>query len=54
MTFGLNALIGRQKTESTNDNLWVGDWDGQNARDFMAYTINKGYNIDSWELGTKI
>lgn len=48
VTFGLNALTGRQNTKG---NLWEGDWDPQNAADLMAYTIFKGYNIDSWELG---
>lgn len=50
MTFGLNALIGRTKSE-TEDSLWVGDWDTQNARDLMNYTVSKEYKIDSYELG---
>lgn len=50
MTFGLNALIGRKKSK-TDDTLWEGDWNAQNARDLMKYTISKGYKIESYELG---
>lgn len=48
VTFGLNALAGRQKT---SDGLWNGPWDSSNARDFVQYTVLKGYNVDSWEFG---
>ncbi|XP_071937503.1 uncharacterized protein [Coffea arabica] len=50
VTFSLNALIGRQNPVG-GDTLWAGDWNAQNARDFINYTIFKGYKIDSWELG---
>ena len=50
VTFGLNALIGR-KESTTEKGLWVGDWQSQNAREFMKYTISKGYKIDSYEFG---
>lgn len=50
MTFGLNALIRRHKCKADN-NLWEGDWHSENARALMEYTISKGYNIDSYELG---
>lgn len=50
MTFGLNALIGRKKSK-TDDTLWEGDWNTQNARDLMKYTISKGYKIESYEFG---
>jgi len=30
---------------------WGGDWDPSNARDFIRYTISKGYHVDSWEFG---
>lgn len=53
VTFGLNALIGRKKQEG-GDILWVGDWNAQNAREFMTYTVSKGYKIDSYELGNLI
>ncbi|CAK9151111.1 unnamed protein product [Ilex paraguariensis] len=49
-TFGFNALYGRKKSEDDNS-LWEGDWDLQNARDLMEYTVSKGYKIDSYELG---
>lgn len=48
MTFGLNALYGRDKL---NGNEWGGDWDHINTQDFMNYTVSKGYAIDSWEFG---
>ena len=48
MTFGLNALHGRHKIGKIQ---WGGNWDSSNARDFMKYTISKGYAIDSWEFG---
>ncbi|KAJ8452292.1 hypothetical protein Cgig2_006097 [Carnegiea gigantea] len=51
ITFGLNALYGRQKTPAT---AWIGRWDSSNARDFMDYTISKGYPIDSWEFGNEL
>ncbi|XP_052185237.1 heparanase-like protein 2 [Diospyros lotus] len=53
ITFGLNALRGRKKSD-VDDVLWVGDWDPQNARDLMEYTISKGYQIDSYELGNEL
>ncbi|KAL1080583.1 hypothetical protein V6Z11_D09G003400 [Gossypium hirsutum] len=33
--------------------LWVGDWNSQNARDFMKYTISRGYKVDSYEFVLK-
>ncbi|KAJ8760976.1 hypothetical protein K2173_022014 [Erythroxylum novogranatense] len=48
ITFGLNALIG--KTKPKKGITWTGDWSSQNARDFMKYTISKGYKIHSYEL----
>lgn len=48
MTFGLNALRGRHQISHT---VWGGDWDPSNAKDFINYTISKGYKIDSWEFG---
>ncbi|XP_027098528.1 heparanase-like protein 2 [Coffea arabica] len=53
VTFSLNALIGRQNPVG-GDTLWAGDWNAQNARDFINYTISKGYKIDSWELGNEL
>ncbi|KAJ8760868.1 hypothetical protein K2173_021906 [Erythroxylum novogranatense] len=49
ITFGLNALIG--KTKPKKGITWTSDWSSQNARDFMKYTISKGYKIHSYELG---
>lgn len=51
LTFGLNALYGRRKSQSTD---WVGSWDPSNAIDLIKYTISKGYNIDSWEFGNEL
>ncbi|CBI27258.3 unnamed protein product, partial [Vitis vinifera] len=56
-TFGLNALIGKNKPEPPpkGDNItWTGDWDSQNARDLIEYTLSKGYKIDSYELGNEL
>ncbi|XP_077210369.1 heparanase-like protein 1 [Tasmannia lanceolata] len=51
ITFGLNALFGRKNTEK---DLWSGPWNPSNARDFIKYTVSKGYKIDSWEFGNEI
>lgn len=51
VTFGLNALYGRHKTKNQ---VWAGAWNSTNARDFIQYTISKGYQIDSWELGNEL
>ncbi|TYG52140.1 hypothetical protein ES288_D09G004400v1 [Gossypium darwinii] len=53
VTFGLNALLGRNESQSEKG-LWVGDWNSQNARDFMKYTIFRGYKIDSYEFGNQL
>ncbi|CAH9119824.1 unnamed protein product [Cuscuta europaea] len=53
MTFGLNALLGRQKSNN-GTTLWVGDWNSQNARDLMEYTVSRGYKVDSYELGNEL
>ncbi|XP_031123684.1 heparanase-like protein 2 [Ipomoea triloba] len=53
MTFGLNALFGRQKAKK-DGTLWVGDWNPQNARDLMEYTVSKGYKVESYELGNEL
>ncbi|KAB2064187.1 hypothetical protein ES319_A09G003800v1 [Gossypium barbadense] len=34
--------------------LWAGDWKSQNARDFMKYTISRGYKVDSYEFGNQL
>ncbi|TYJ16955.1 hypothetical protein E1A91_A09G017100v1, partial [Gossypium mustelinum] len=49
VTFGLNALLGRNRSQ-IEKGLSVGDWKSQNARDFMKYTISKGYKVDSYEF----
>ncbi|KAK4362276.1 hypothetical protein RND71_017517 [Anisodus tanguticus] len=51
VTFGLNALYGRGRT---NRHVWVGNWDSSNALDFIKYTVAKGYQIHSWELGNEL
>ncbi|GAV81568.1 Glyco_hydro_79n domain-containing protein [Cephalotus follicularis] len=51
VTFGLNALHGRHQIGRS---AWGGDWDSTNARNFMKYTISKGYQIDSWEFGNEL
>ncbi|XP_068657315.1 heparanase-like protein 2 [Aristolochia californica] len=54
VTFGLNALVGREKVNNESNALWGGAWDPSNARDFIDYTISKGQVIDSWELGNEL
>ncbi|KAF3437572.1 hypothetical protein FNV43_RR20328 [Rhamnella rubrinervis] len=51
LTFGLNALSGRHHTSK---GVWNGDWDSTNAYDFIKYTVQKGYQIDSWEFGNEL
>ncbi|GMI63492.1 glucuronidase 1 [Hibiscus trionum] len=53
LTFGLNALFGRNESQ-TEKGLWIGDWKPQNTRDFMKYTISKGYKVDSYEFGNQL
>ncbi|GMI94493.1 glucuronidase 1 [Hibiscus trionum] len=53
LTFGLNALFGRNESQ-TEKGLWIGDWQPQNTRDFMHYTISKGYKVDSYEFGNQL
>lgn len=48
VTFGLNALHGRYKI---HQDVWRGEWDSNNAYDFIKYTVSKEYHIDSWEFG---
>ncbi|CAN1313950.1 Heparanase-like protein 1 [Linum perenne] len=51
--FGLNALVGKTRKDAAST-LWIGDWNPQNARDFMNYTVHKGYRIHSYELGNEL
>ncbi|KAK8334904.1 hypothetical protein V6Z12_A09G018100 [Gossypium hirsutum] len=53
VSFGLNALLERNRSQ-VEKGLWVGDWKSQNARDFMKYTISKGYKVDSYEFGNQL
>ncbi|GMI94491.1 glucuronidase 1 [Hibiscus trionum] len=53
LTFGLNALFGRNESQ-TEKGLWIGDWQPQNTKDFMQYTISKGYKVDSYEFGNQL
>ncbi|KAL0363875.1 UNVERIFIED_CONTAM: Heparanase-like protein 2 [Sesamum angustifolium] len=53
ITFGLNALSGRKKSHE-DATLMIGKWHHGNARDFMNYTAQKGYKIDSYELGNEL
>jgi len=47
--FGLNALAGRSIQV---DGSAAGAWDSSNAESFIRYTVEKGYAIHGWELGT--
>ncbi|XP_054823516.1 heparanase-like protein 1 [Prosopis cineraria] len=55
LTFGLNALMGKKKAQQDQEDiLWEGEWDASNAASLMAYTVFKGYKIDSYELGNEL
>lgn len=51
VTFGLNALHGRHRIRN---GVWGGPWNSSNARDFIEYTISKGFPVDSWEFGNEL
>nr|GEY33284.1 heparanase-like protein 1 [Tanacetum cinerariifolium] len=51
VTFGLNALYGRHHI---NKGVWGGNWNSSNTRDFIKYTVSKGYEIHSWEFGNEL
>lgn len=51
VTFGLNALYGRHHI---NKGVWGGKWNSSNTRDFITYTVSKGYQIHSWEFGNEL
>ncbi|KAL4309127.1 hypothetical protein GQ457_01G017330 [Hibiscus cannabinus] len=53
LMFGLNALSGRNESR-TEKGEWIGDWQPQNTRDFVKYTISKGYKVDSYEFGNQL
>ncbi|KAL4311825.1 hypothetical protein GQ457_01G017230 [Hibiscus cannabinus] len=53
LTFGLNALFGRNESR-TEKGVWIGDWQPQYTRDFVKYTIFKGYKVDSYEFGNQL
>ncbi|KAM3359120.1 heparanase-like protein 2 [Capsicum galapagoense] len=53
ITFSFNALLGRIPSDEHNT-LWEGDWNQFNAKSLMKYTIEKGYKIDSYELGNEL
>lgn len=49
MAFGLNALYGRLRLL---DGSYAGSWDPSNARNFVQYTVDRGHEVQAWELGT--
>ncbi|KAL4323460.1 hypothetical protein GQ457_11G029510 [Hibiscus cannabinus] len=53
LTFGLNVLSGRNESQ-TEKGFWIGDWQPQNTREFMKYTISKGYKVNSYEFGNQL
>ncbi|XP_021910878.1 heparanase-like protein 2 [Carica papaya] len=54
VTFGINPLTRKKKSADENDTLWEGDRDPKNAKDFISYTLSKGYNNDSYEFGNEL
>ncbi|XVE53000.1 hypothetical protein DITRI_Ditri02bG0169600 [Diplodiscus trichospermus] len=53
VTFGLNALTRRKKSK-TEKELWVGDWQSENTRALMEYTISKIYKLRNELYGTGV
>ncbi|KAK7275555.1 hypothetical protein RIF29_16674 [Crotalaria pallida] len=53
LTFGLNALVGKKNSKEDKLN-WKGNWNPINALSLMMYTVSKGYNVDSYELGNEL
>ncbi|XP_038882987.1 heparanase-like protein 2 isoform X2 [Benincasa hispida] len=51
VTFGLNALLGRHPTIGM---YWGGDWNYTNAEALIQYTVEKNYQINSWEFGNEM
>ncbi|XP_057873970.2 heparanase-like protein 3 [Cryptomeria japonica] len=51
VAFGLNALNGRKEVST---GVLGGPWDSTNAYDFIQYTVDHGYQINSWELGNEL
>ncbi|KAI9124912.1 hypothetical protein K1719_004239 [Acacia pycnantha] len=58
LTFGLNELIGKKKPLNDSQEggalVWEGDWDSSNSASLIAYSLSKGYKIDSYELGNEL
>ncbi|XP_038877281.1 LOW QUALITY PROTEIN: heparanase-like protein 1 [Benincasa hispida] len=48
ITFGLNALLGKHNTKGMQ---WEGNWNYSNAEALIQYTVDKNYQINSWEFG---
>ncbi|XP_022966521.1 heparanase-like protein 1 [Cucurbita maxima] len=48
VTFGLNALLGKYKTQGIQ---WEGNWNYSNAEALIQYTVENNYQINSWEFG---
>ncbi|KAL4367964.1 hypothetical protein GQ457_05G020810 [Hibiscus cannabinus] len=44
----------RKKRVTNEKGVWIGDWQPQNIRDFVKYTISKGYKVDSYEFGNQL
>ncbi|KAE8648411.1 heparanase-like protein 1 [Cucumis sativus] len=51
VTFGLNALLGKYNTKGIQ---WEGNWNYSNAEALIKYTVEKKYNINSWEFGNEL
>eukprot|EP01018_Ginkgo_biloba_P024908 Gb_17661 [translate_table: standard] len=51
IAFGLNALYGRHQISK---GLWGGPWNSSNARNFIQYTVDRGYKIRAWEFGNEL
>ncbi|XP_022137762.1 heparanase-like protein 1 [Momordica charantia] len=51
VTFGLNALLGKHKTQGIH---WEGNWNYSNVEALIQYTIEKNYQIHSWEFGNEL
>lgn len=50
VAFGVNALYGRHY----ENGHYAGPWNSSNARDFIQYTVNNGFEMNAWEFGNEL
>nr|KJB33611.1 hypothetical protein B456_006G021700 [Gossypium raimondii] len=50
----INGCLPMERWDELNKFFNQTGWQSQNARDFMKYTISKGYKVDSYEFGHQL